>query len=144
VGKGYVALVHGVVEPDEGTVDAPIGRDPNHRQRMAVTQKGRPAVSHFAVRRRYGATTLLDLEIETGRTHQIRVHLAFIHHPIVGDPVYGRRPETGFALDRQFLHAARLSFRLPDGRAVAFASPLPPDLQTIVDGLEAGPGSPAS
>jgi 23S rRNA pseudouridine1911/1915/1917 synthase len=134
VGKGYLALVHGVVEPDEGTVDAPIGRDPVHRQRMAVAPRGRPAVTHFAARRRYGTTTLLDLELETGRTHQIRVHLAFIRHPIVGDPVYGRRAETGFALDRQFLHAARLAFAHPATQApVDLASPLPPDLAEALE-----------
>ncbi len=146
VRKGYVALASGVVEPDEGTIDAPIGRDPSQRQRMAVTAKGRPAVTHFDVRERFAAVTLLNVEIETGRTHQIRVHLAFIGHPIVGDPVYGgrvgRRDEPW--LSRQFLHAARLAFRLPDGREVVFEAPLPPDLQTVVDALRSegrGPGS---
>ena len=137
VRKGYVALAAGVVEPDEGTIDAPIGRDPVHRQRMAVTPKGRPAVTHFAVRERFAAVTLLDVEIETGRTHQIRVHLAFIDHPVVGDAVYGRagarRGEP--SAPRQFLHAARLGFRLPDGRDVAFESPLPPDLAAALDAL---------
>jgi len=134
VAKGYVALVHGLVEPDEGTVDAPIGRDPAQRQRMAVTSaRGREAVSNFVVRERFkfAAMTLLDVEIETGRTHQIRVHLTFIGHPIVGDTVYGRR-DVGAVLNRQFLHAARLGFRLPDGREVAFESPLPADLQATL------------
>jgi len=141
VRKGYVVLASGVVEPNEGTIDAPIGRDPIQRQRMAVTPKGRPAVSLFAVRERFAAATLLDVEIETGRTHQIRVHLAFIGHPVVGDPVYGRastrRPGEPWA-PRQFLHAARLGFRLPDGREVAFESTLPPDLVAVLDELRTG------
>ena len=137
VRKGYVALASGLLEPDEGTIDAPIGRDPVQRQRMAVTPKGRPAVTHFQVRERLAAATLLDVEIETGRTHQIRVHLAFIEHPIVGDPVYGRAsPRRDEAWSpRQFLHAARLGFQLPDGRDVAFEAPLPPDLAAVLDQL---------
>ena len=135
VEKGYVALASGVVEPDQGTVDAPIGRDPNLRQRMAVVARGRPAVTHFEVRRRFGEASLLDLSIETGRTHQIRVHLAFIGHPVVGDPVYGRR-QAGVQVPRQFLHAARLGFRLPGGQAVSFSSSLPEELQAVLDGLE--------
>ena len=140
VRKGYVALASGVVEPEEGTIEAPIGRDPQQRQRMAVTAKGRPAVTHFAVRERFAAATLLDVEIETGRTHQIRVHLAFIDHPIVGDSVYGRSRAGALRRGdpwspRQFLHAARLGFRLPDGREVAFESPLPADLRAVLDGL---------
>jgi 23S rRNA pseudouridine1911/1915/1917 synthase len=137
VRKSYLALVSGLVEPDEGTVDAPIGRDPQQRQRMAVGHRGRPAVTHFTVRRRYAAATLLDVEIETGRTHQIRVHLAFIGHPVVGDPVYGRgRSDRLPVLPRQFLHAARLGFALPSGRSVDFESPLPKDLQDVLAALD--------
>ncbi len=137
VRKGYAALAADLIEPNEGTIDAPIARDPNQRQRMAVVPRGRPSVSHFAVRRRFSHHTLLDMEIETGRTHQIRVHLAFIGHPVAGDQVYGRRTEPGgLALPRQFLHAARLAFQLPDGQPAAFASPLPPELRAVLDGLD--------
>jgi 23S rRNA pseudouridine1911/1915/1917 synthase len=135
VEKGYVALVRGIVEPDVATVDVPIGRDPKDRQRMAAIGGGRHAVSHLRVRERFAepGATLLDVDIETGRTHQIRVHLAFIGHPVVGDPVYNRASGplggTTSIVPRQFLHAARLSFDLPDGRRVAFESPLPADLQ---------------
>ena len=140
VEKGYVALASGVVEPDQGTVDAPIGRDPNHRQRMAVVARGRPAVTHLEVRRRFDEASLLDLTIETGRTHQIRVHLAFIGHPVVGDPVYGQR-QAGVPVPRQFLHAARLGFRLPDRRPVSFSSPLPEELRVVLNDLEDGVGA---
>ena len=137
VGKGYVALAAGLVEPDEGTVDAPIGRDPNNRQRMAVVARGRQAVTHFDIRRRYDSASLLDVGIDTGRTHQIRVHLAFIGHPIAGDAVYGGPAQVdGVAVPRQFLHAARLRFRLPDGRESSFESPLPPDLRAVLDAFE--------
>jgi 23S rRNA pseudouridine1911/1915/1917 synthase len=133
VTKGYIALVKGVVEPDQATVDAPIGRDPKDRQRMAAIANGRHAVTHFTVNRRFREATLLDLEIETGRTHQIRVHLAFIGHPVVGDQLYnhasGRFGGTGSIVGRQFLHAAKLAFRLPEGTPVEFNSPLPDDLE---------------
>jgi 23S rRNA pseudouridine1911/1915/1917 synthase len=134
VEKGYVALASGLVEPDQGTIDAPIARDPQQRQRMAVVAWGRQAVTHFDVRRRLADATLLDLTIATGRTHQIRVHLAFIGHPVVGDSVYGRR-QGRTEVPRQFLHAARLGFRLPDGQPVSFRSPLPEDLRTALDGM---------
>jgi len=135
VEKGYSALVHGAVEPEAGTVEAPVGRDQIHRQRMAVTPKGRPAVTNFTVRERLPQATLLDVAPETGRTHQIRVHLAFIGHPIVGDTVYGRARAGTPHLERQFLHAARLGFRLPNGRAVNFEAPLPPDLAAYLGRL---------
>ena len=145
VRKGYIALVSGVVEDDEATVDAPIGRDPAQRQRMAVITRGRSAVTHFAVRERFPTTSLLDVEIETGRTHQIRVHLAFIGHPVVGDSVYGRRRGAGASPDeprlpRQFLHAAKLGLRLMDGQEVTFESPLPPDLAQVLGELRVEPG----
>ncbi len=140
VRKGYAALVSGVVVDDEATVDAPIGRDPAQRQRMAVITRGRPAVTHFAVQERFPTASLLDVEIETGRTHQIRVHLAFIGHPVVGDPVYGCRRTAGESDDeprvtRQFLHAAKLGLRLMDGRDVTFEAPLPPDLAEVLEVL---------
>jgi 23S rRNA pseudouridine1911/1915/1917 synthase len=128
VQKGYKALVHGIVEPNEATIDAPIGRDPTDRQRMAVTASGKPSVTHFTVAERFDATSYLDLEIETGRTHQIRVHLAFIGHPVVADTLYANRSFANLGLSRQFLHAWRLGLRLSDGRRERFESPLPDDL----------------
>lgn len=129
VEKTYMALVSGSVDDDEATIDAPIGRDPKNRQRMAVVRSGRPAVTHFRVVERLPNATLLEVSIETGRTHQIRVHLAFIGHPIVGDRVYGRAHAIDGHLDRQFLHASGLGFRLPDGAPGKFATPLPEDLE---------------
>ncbi len=141
VEKGYIALVRGIVEPDMATVDVPIGRDPKDRQRMAAIGNGRQAVSHLRVRERFPepGATLLDVDIETGRTHQIRVHLAFIGHPVVGDAIYyravGLLGGTKSIAPRQFLHAARLSFDLPAGERVAFESPLPPELQETLSRL---------
>src|SRR5215216_3874255 len=117
VEKTYLALVLGSVEDEEATIDAPIGRDPKNRQRMAVLRTGRPAVTRFHVVERFPNVTLLEVSIETGRTHQIRVHLAFIGHPIVGDQIYGKARPKDSELDRQFLHASGLAFRLPDGAA---------------------------
>jgi 23S rRNA pseudouridine1911/1915/1917 synthase len=133
VRKGYVALASGVVEPNAGTIDAPIGRDPIHGQRMAAIAGGRPSITHFDIVERFAASTLLDVTIETGRTHQIRVHLAFIGHPVVGDTLYNRsrRPREP-AVSRQFLHAAHLGFALPDGREVTFDAPLPPELAEVL------------
>lgn len=137
VEKGYVALVRGVVEPETATIDAPIARDPANRKRMAVITGGRPAITNLRVTRRYRDCTLLDVELATGRTHQARVHLAFIGHPIVGDALYN--PHTGptggnkALISRQFLHAARLGFVLPCGRVVRFSSNLPADLQQVLD-----------
>jgi 23S rRNA pseudouridine1911/1915/1917 synthase len=138
VQKGYKALVHGVVEPNEATIDAPIGRDPVDRQRMAVVASGKPAVTHFTVEERFDATSYLDVEIETGRTHQIRVHLAFIGHPVVADSLYARGGLLTLGLSRQFLHAWRLGLRLADGRREVFESPLPDELQRTLSGLRRG------
>jgi 23S rRNA pseudouridine1911/1915/1917 synthase len=134
--KRYTALVSGVVAENQGTIDAPISRDPNNRKRMAVVRDGRPAVSHFDVVKRFDDSTLVDIQIETGRTHQIRVHMAFIGHPVVGDSTYGRKR---FSVDipRQFLHATYLKFELPGERGpLELETPLPPDLQTVLDTLE--------
>ena len=134
VEKRYIALLNGLLEEDAVTIDAPIGRDPMQRQRMAVIPAGRNAVTHLqAVERfRNANLTLVDAEIETGRTHQIRVHAAFIKHPILGDEVYGRLRADGRRTDsrvrRQFLHAAVLAFDLPDGTRAQFEVPLPDDL----------------
>lgn len=128
VGKGYTTLVHGVIEEGEATIDAPIGRHPTDRQRMAVMATGKPAVTHFSVVRRLSESSLLDVRIDTGRTHQIRVHLAYIGHPVAGDRLYGGKRGAAFGLERQFLHASRLRLRLPDGRMEQFDSALPADL----------------
>lgn len=138
VKKTYLALVSGVVAEDEATIDAPISRDPKNRQRMAVQRGGRSAVTHIRVLERFPNATLLEVSIETGRTHQIRVHLAFIGHPVVGDPVYGKPRPGDPAVVRQFLHASGLGFRLPDGTAVDFTSPLPEDLERALEELHSG------
>ncbi len=134
--KRYLALVEGVLSLDQGSIDAPIGRDPRHRQQMAVTARGsREARTHFRVLQRFARHTLLLLQLETGRTHQIRVHLKAIGHPAVGDPVYG----SGNArhqprLERQFLHAYQLQFTHPTtGKTLEFEVPLPADLQKILE-----------
>lgn len=140
VDKRYCAVVAGTIEEDEATIDAPIARDAVNRQRMAVRRDGRDAVTHFTVRERLKDATVLDLQIETGRTHQIRVHLAMIDHPVIGDSVYGnnlsRRLAEESGLARQFLHASSLAFSLPDGRPVRFTAPLPNDLESVLLKLE--------
>ena len=136
--KRYLALLDGEVEPDEGVIDVPIGRDPRARQRMAALREGRPAISHFRVLERFSGATLVEVRIETGRTHQIRVHCAFIGHPVVGDSVYGRQKlPDGIALGRQFLHAVELGLTLPDGTWHDFVSPLPDDLVAVLADLRA-------
>jgi len=143
VEKGYLALVQGRLEPPEGIIDAPIGRDPRHRQRMAVVEGGRAARTAYRVRQYLiGDETgkvwysLVDVRPSTGRTHQIRVHFAALGHPLVGDRVYGRPSPV---LGRQFLHAYRLAFRHPvDGRPLEFESPLPEDLSLALARLTIG------
>lgn len=131
--KEYEVLVAGVVEEDEATIDAPIGRDRANRLRMAAVRGGREAISHFTVRRRFDRATLLDVTIDTGRTHQIRVHLAMIGYPVVGDSLYGNATARSLAaesgLTRQFLHACRLTFDIPGGRRRTFSADLAPDLE---------------
>jgi 23S rRNA pseudouridine1911/1915/1917 synthase len=130
--KSYVALVHGQMEKRNGQIDQPIARDPRNRTRMAVVRGGRAALSFFRIRESYDRFTLLDVELKTGRTHQIRVHLAAIDLPVAGDPVYGRPRELG--LERQFLHAARLVFEHPfTGETVNVDSPLPQDLAAALE-----------
>lgn len=127
-GREYRALVHGRVARPQGRIEAPIGRDPRHRTRMAVVASGRHAVTHYRVAEAFEAATLLDVRLETGRTHQIRVHCASIGHPVVGDPVYGRRPNP-WGLARQALHAHRLTFAHPvSGAPLSFTAPLPADM----------------
>ncbi len=134
--KTYLALLHGHLSPAQGEVDAPIGRDPRYRQRMAIVTGGRAARTGYRVVRYVGAFTLIEAMLYTGRTHQIRVHFAGIGHPIAGDPTYGpRRPLPG--LTRQFLHATRLCLRLPSsGEVREFSSPLPADLAAVLTHIE--------
>ncbi|HEU5231044.1 MAG TPA: RluA family pseudouridine synthase [Ktedonobacteraceae bacterium] len=135
VEKRYLALVEGIVSLDQGSIDAPIGRDPRHRQQMTITaQEGREARTHFRVQQRYARHTLLLLQLETGRTHQIRVHLKAIGHPVVGDPVYGaKHSRPQLPLQRQFLHAYQLKFAHPTtDKPLEFEAPLPDDLQKIL------------
>ncbi len=133
VKRTYLALVRGEVTR-AATIDAPIGRHPVQRTRMAVVASGKPAVTHYRVRERLGTHTLLECDLETGRTHQIRVHLASIGHPIEGDRAYAGRGERAAA--RQALHAWKLAFRHPQsGKAVAFEAPLPEDLRALVKKL---------
>lgn len=123
--REYEAVVYGNVKQDEGTVDAPIGRHPTKRKQMAVTAKAsRNAVTHWRVVERFGEFTHLALRLETGRTHQIRVHMAYIGHPVAGDPVYGPKKVIE-RLGGQCLHAKRIGFVHPDGRYLEFDSPLP-------------------
>ena len=142
--KSYIALVHGRVEHESGRIDQPLARDPSNRTRMAVVRGGRPALSLYRVRQRYERFTLLDVEIKTGRTHQIRVHLQWLKHPVVGDPVYGGGrdktvPDAQLRgqiakLGRQFLHAEQLGFRHPrTGEPLRFSAPLPSALAEFLD-----------
>ena len=119
--REYFALVHGNVKKDIGTVDAPLGRDKKDRLKMAIVEDGRHAVTHYEVLRRYKGFTLIKAVLDTGRTHQIRVHLASIHHPVVGDFVYGLKKET---IKGQLLHAARLGFETPDKGHLEFCCPV--------------------
>jgi 23S rRNA pseudouridine1911/1915/1917 synthase len=135
VTRKYVALVHGVVNHDLGTIDAPIGRHPVQRKEMAVRKDGRHAVTHFHVLERYDGYTLLECKLETGRTHQIRVHMQFIGHPLVGDPVYGPK-RTLPGIDGQALHAQVLGFHHPrTGEYMEFSRPMPEDMQRLVERL---------
>lgn len=125
--REYLCLVHGNLKEDAGTVDAPIGRHRTDRKRMAVTEDGRHAVTHWRVLQRFGTETLLDVKLETGRTHQIRVHMAHIKHPILGDEVYGSA-SSKLGLFGQALHGYRLTFVHPrTGEEMTFTAPLPED-----------------
>ena len=136
--KTYLALVQGSVAAAVGRIEAPVGRDPGRRTRMAVTQNGRPSTTGYRVRERFDGWTLLELDLVTGRTHQIRVHLEAIGHPVAGDPMYGngssrRGPD---ALGRLFLHAWRLELTSPStGRLIRAEAPLPPALEAVLASL---------
>lgn len=146
--RRYLALVRGCLKGSSGKVDAPIGRHPQNRQKMAVNDRGKRAVTHWQVITRFDPDfTLIHCELETGRTHQIRVHLAHIGHPLLGDPVYGRRynppktlpdpvREAILAFERQALHAELLGFIHPGtGETMKFTAPPPGDLQGVLDAL---------
>jgi 23S rRNA pseudouridine1911/1915/1917 synthase len=131
--KGYLVLVKGRLSPEQGMVEAPIGRDPHRRQRMAIVEAGKEAITHYQVRKYLDDYTLVEVTPLTGRTHQIRIHLSAIGHPVVGDPIYGIK--SAF-LGRQFIHAYRLGFHLPSTKQYReFASPLPADLEQALDRL---------
>lgn len=135
VRKTYVALVEGQVQPREGIIEVPIGRDPKDRTRMAVSRTGRPAVTQYRVVEIFPQYTLLEVRPHTGRTHQIRVHLAWLGYPVVGDRVYGRRRQT-LMPDRHFLHARDLAFTHPvTGEKLALSAPLPPELASVLNQL---------
>jgi 23S rRNA pseudouridine1911/1915/1917 synthase len=138
VDKRYHALVQGHPDPSSGTVDAPIDRHPTLDYKWAVVAGGRPSVTHYETIEAVRAASLLDIRLETGRTHQIRVHMAAIRHPCVGDLTYGADPVLAerAGLERQWLHAVRLGFAHPaDGRWVEFTSDYPPDLAEALDRL---------
>ncbi|MEO8272916.1 MAG: RluA family pseudouridine synthase [Chloroflexota bacterium] len=140
VKKTYLALVEGVVAAAVGRIEAPIGRDPGRRTRMAITPGGRESTTGYRVRERFAAWTLLELDLVTGRTHQIRVHLEAIGHPVAGDPMYGtgssRRGPDG--LGRLFLHAWRLELTSPStGRLIRAEAPLPPALDSVLESMRA-------
>ncbi len=134
--RTYEALVWGVIKEDTGTIDAPIGRDPKDRKKMAVVASGKKAVTNFKVLDRYKRTTLLEIKLETGRTHQIRVHMNYINHPVVNDPVYGnysKIDETG-----QVLHAKKLEFIHPTTKEkMTFTCELPEEFKNILEKFKA-------
>ena len=133
--RWYLALVHGNIRRDEALIDAPIARHPINRKQMAVMETGRQARTWYCVQERFGQHTLVECRLETGRTHQIRVHMAYIRHPVVGDPVYsGHRDQQG--MTRQALHAYHLGFRHPrTAEPLSFSVPLPSDMAEILDKL---------
>ena len=144
--KSYVALVHGRMTAESGKIDQPLARDPSNRTRMAVVRGGRSALSLFRVRRHFDRFTLLDVELKTGRTHQIRVHLAWLKHPVVADETYGAGRDNTIQdarlrahvrnLGRHFLHAEKLAFTHPQtGERVEFNSPLPPELSELLEAI---------
>lgn len=141
VDKTYHALVQGLPDPLIGTIDAPIGRHPGHDHKFAVMDSGKPAITHYELIEAFRHASLLEVRLETGRTHQIRVHMAAIRHPCVGDPLYGADPVLAkrLGLQRQWLHAMELGFEHPgSGEWVTFASTYPADLETALERLAAG------
>ena len=140
VDKTYHALVQGHPDPHTGTIDAPIARHPKHDFKFTVRADGRPSITHYATLEAHRYASLLTITLETGRTHQIRVHLSALHHPCVGDPLYGADPTLArrLGLERQWLHAVRLGFNHPrTGDYVEFDSPYPDDLQNALEAIRA-------
>jgi len=138
VHKVYHAVIQGLADPLAGTFDAPIGRHPKHEFKFAVMQDGKPSVTHYETVEAFPAASLVEIVLETGRTHQIRVHFSTFRHPLVGDTMYGADPVLAakVGLDRQWLHAMRLSFTHPTtGEPVEFESTYPADLQHALDVL---------
>lgn len=133
VERVYVAVVHGIIPHEHGTIDAPIGRDPSHRQRMAVIHKNsKHAVTHFTVRERFKQSTLVECRLETGRTHQIRVHMKYIGFPLIGDPVYGPKKNT-FPIEGQALHAQVIGFTHPRTKErIRIEAELPADMEHLL------------
>jgi 23S rRNA pseudouridine1911/1915/1917 synthase len=137
VSRRYLTVVEGIVEADEGLIDAPLGRSPRRATRRAVVPDGRPARTRYRVERRSKATnrTYLECRLETGRTHQIRAHMGAIGHPVLGDVQYDAAPVP--ELDRPFLHAAALAFTHPvTGQSIELSSALPSDLQAVLDAMD--------
>src|SRR5699024_3945764 len=135
VTRRVTALVHHVIPQDKGTIEAPIGRDPNERQAMAVVDDGREAVTHFNVIERFDEFTLVECILETGRTHQIRVHMKYIGYPLAGDPKYGQRKTLD--TNGQMLHAGTIGFIHPArDEYMEFTSPLPDEFEDIISELE--------
>jgi 23S rRNA pseudouridine1911/1915/1917 synthase len=133
VTKGYLVMVKGRLSPEQGIIEAPIGRDPHSRRRMAIIEAGKAASTRYKVRKYLGNYTLVEVSPLTGRTHQIRIHLSAIGYPVVGDPVYGVKSAY---VNRQFIHAYRLGFRLPSTKQhQEFTSPLPMDLEQALEYL---------
>lgn len=134
--RRYRAIVHGVIKDDSGIIDAPIGRHPNDRKKMAVNEKnGKTAVTHFKVLQRFRQFTYIECELETGRTHQIRVHMAHLHHPLLGDAVYGPA-KSPYSLEGQTLHAMTIGFIHPSsGNYMEFSAPLPEYFETLLKNL---------
>lgn len=134
VTRKYQAIVHGVIPHDYGTIDAPIGRDPRDRQSMAVVENGKEAVTHFRVLERFEHYTFVECQLETGRTHQIRVHMKYIGYPLAGDPKYG--PRKTLPIDGQALHAGVLGFHHPrTGEYLQFEAPIPHEFERLLDML---------
>lgn len=133
--RAYYAIVEGIIKEDEGTIRTNIGRHPVERIKMAVVKEGKEAVTHFKVLERFKNNTLVECRLETGRTHQIRVHMAYIHHPLIGDPVYGHKKQR-FKLQGQALHAKILGFIHPTtGKYMEFNSQLPAYFEEVLDKL---------
>lgn len=132
--RKYIALVHGNIPHDKGTINAPIGRSKSDRKKQAVIEEGKSAVTHFTVLERFGEFTLVELQLETGRTHQIRVHMQYIGFPVAGDPVYG--PRKTLAGNGQYLHAKLLGFKHPrTGEQMVFEAPLPEIFEKNLENL---------